>query len=147
VNETATPIDATISSQGDAMARVEELIDRVGEAFGVDPDVLTDLRIALDEVVTNILKYAYSDSAPHDIGFHWELRDGRLATIIEDDGVPFDPLRAPQPDTTSSLADRQVGGLGIVFLKDLMHSVTYERVAGRNRLTLEQDLNGNAHGT
>jgi anti-sigma regulatory factor (Ser/Thr protein kinase) len=133
-------LDAAISNQGDTMDRVSELIDRVGAAYRLPPERETDLRIALDEVVTNIVKYAYADDGKHDIRIRCELLDGRLATTIEDDGVAFDPLQAPMPDVSSPLATRQVGGLGIVFLMELMQSVKYERVGARNRLILVQEI-------
>ena len=137
---TFAPIDATFSSRGDAMARVSRLIDRVGREYAVPSEVLTNLRIALDEVVTNIVKYAYRDGASHDITIHCEIRDGRLETTVEDDGVAFDPLLAPRPDLAAPLATRDVGGLGVHFVRNLMSAVIYERVEGRNRIILKQEL-------
>ena len=122
------------------MLRVSGLIDRVGKEYALPSEVLTNLRIALDEIVTNIVNYAYRDGASHDITIHCEIRDGRLETTVEDDGVAFDPLRAPPPDLTVPLASREVGGLGVHFVRNLMSAVTYERVGGRNRLTLKQEI-------
>jgi serine/threonine-protein kinase RsbW len=134
------PIAATLSSRDDAMSRVLQLVERVGTEYALPGEVLTNLRIALDEIVTNIAKYAYRDDAAHDITIHFEMRGSRLATTVEDDGVAFDPLRAQQPDLAAPLASREVGGLGVHFVRNLMSSVAYERVGGRNRLTLEQDV-------
>jgi anti-sigma regulatory factor (Ser/Thr protein kinase) len=125
------------------MPRVNELVDRVGEAFSVPPEALTNLRIALDEIVTNIMSYAYPDGAAHEIRIHCEMRAGQLETTVEDDGIAYDPLQAPEPDVTSSLTRRPVGGLGVHFVKSLMNAVVYERVAGHNRLTLQQAFEPN----
>ena len=122
------------------MQGVSQLIDRAGLELGVPAEALTDLRIALDEIVTNIVKYAYADDGPHQFTIRCELQAGALATIVEDDGVAFDPLRAPEPDLTVPSEQRRVGGLGLHFVKKLMKSVEYERVEGRNRLTLKQQL-------
>jgi len=138
-----TPIDATLASRGDAMQRVSRLIDRVGREYALPSEVVTNLRIALDEVVTNIVKYAYRDGASHDITVHCEIRNGRLETTVEDDGVAYDPLLAPRPDVAVPLAAREVGGLGVHFVRALMSDVAYERVGGRNRLTLKQELGAN----
>jgi len=134
------PIHATFSNSGDTMPRIARLLDRVGAEYSLPPGVLTDLRIAMDEVVTNIFKYAWLDDAPHDISIACRMHGGVLETTIEDDGVPFDPLLAPSPDIHSALDTREVGGLGVHFLKRLMRDVAYERVGGRNRLTLTQEL-------
>ena len=138
--ETFTPIDATLTTRGDAMLRLSRLIDRVGKEYALPSEVVTNLRIALDEVVTNIVKYAYRDGASHDITVHCEIRDGRLETTVEDDGVAYDPLLAPRPDVAAPLATREVGGLGVHFVRNLMSDVAYERVGGRNRLTLKQEI-------
>ena len=137
---TFAPIHGTLPSRGDAMLRVSGLIDRVGKEYALPSEVVTNLRIALDEIVTNIVNYAYPDGASHDITIHCEIREGRLETTVEDDGVAFDPLRAPPPDLAVPLASRQVGGLGVHFVRNLMSAVTYERVGGRNRLTLKQEI-------
>jgi len=125
------------------MQRVSRLIDRVGREYALPSEVVTNLRIALDEVVTNIVKYAYRDGASHDITVHCEIRNGRLETTVEDDGVAYDPLLAPRPDVAVPLAAREVGGLGVHFVRALMSDVAYERVGGRNRLTLKQELGAN----
>ena len=136
------PIYAAFSNRDDTIPRVSQLLDHVGVRYALPAEVLTDLRIALDEVVTNIVKYAYTDDARHDITIHCQIRDGRLETTIEDDGVAFNPLRAAAPDLATPLEHREVGGLGVHFVKKLMNSVSYERVGGRNRLTLKQALAG-----
>ena len=137
---TKPPIQATFSNPANALAGTTRLLDRVGKEFRLPPEVLTDLRIAMDEVVTNILKYAWRDENSHDITIECRIRDGNLQTTIEDDGIAFDPLLAPAPDLKAPVATREVGGLGVHFLKHLMRDVAYERVGGRNRLTLTQDL-------
>ena len=147
VTDPVKPIDGAFSSGEDAMSSLSTLLDRLANAYRLPPQVMTDLRIALDEVVSNIVKYGYADNAHHDITIHWEIRSGRLETRIEDDGIAFDPLRAPEPDLAAPLATRRAGGLGVHFVKKLMNSVTYERVDGRNRLTLKQDLGSYGSGS
>jgi serine/threonine-protein kinase RsbW len=61
---------------------------------------------------------------------------------IEDEGPGFDPLSLPPPDVTASLADRRVGGLGVFLVRQMMDSVSYERVAGRNQLRMSKSLTG-----
>jgi serine/threonine-protein kinase RsbW len=137
---TKPPIKATFSNPTHALAGATRLLDRVGREYGLPSEVLTDLRIAMDEVVTNILKYAWRDEGSHDLTIECQVGGGRLQTTIEDDGVAFDPLLAPAPDLNAPMATREIGGLGVHFLKHLMRDVAYERVGGRNRLTLTQDL-------
>ena len=140
VNVRAAPIQAAFANCGDAMDLVLEMVDKVAEAYGLPDEVLTNLRIALDEVVTNIMNYAYVDGGRHEFTIRCELRGEALETVIEDDGVAYDPLSTPVPDLTVSFDQRKVGGLGVHFVKNLMSAVTYERIGNRNRLTLKQEL-------
>ena len=122
------------------MPEVLRLVDRVGEEYQVPDETLTDLRIALDEVVTNIIKYAYRDDGPHEIRIRCALQGGTLQTTVEDDGIAFDPLLAPAPDLGTPVATRQVGGLGVHFLRSLMSDLSYRRQGNRNCLTLKQEI-------
>jgi anti-sigma regulatory factor (Ser/Thr protein kinase) len=140
------PIDTTLANRREALARVSRVLDQLGSQYGLQREMLTDLRVALDEILSNIIDYAYADNAQHDITIHFEVRDGRLETVVEDDGIAFDPLSAPRPVLDSPLASRRVGGLGVHFVRNLMDEVKYERVGGRNRLTLHQNLGGATEG-
>jgi anti-sigma regulatory factor (Ser/Thr protein kinase) len=131
-------MEGTFSTRSDALAGVSSLVDRIALDLRLPRDVVTDLRIVLDEVVTNILKYAYPDQAQHDIQLRCEVRGGWLETTVEDDGIAFNPLQAPEPDVASPLESRRLGGLGVHFMKSLTSSVSYERVGGHNRLRIRQ---------
>lgn len=104
------------------------------------PAVVNGLRVSLDEVLSNIISYAYDDDATHEIAVRLALADGMLSVEIEDDGVPFDWTQARGADRTAPLMDREVGGLGIEFLKALNDSVVYRRGDGRNFLVLTKKV-------
>src|SRR5262249_46780457 len=63
-----------------------------------------------------------------------------VTMIVEDDGPQFDPLSLPPPDVTASLADRRGGGLCVFLVRDMMDTVTYARIAGRNQLRMSKRL-------
>jgi anti-sigma regulatory factor (Ser/Thr protein kinase) len=91
--------------------------------------------LALDEALTNIISYAFTDARRHEIEVQIEHRGGALAATVSDDGMPFDPLSRPPPDVRAPAEDRKVGGLGIHLVRALMDSVEYRRTGDRNRLT------------
>lgn len=133
-------IEITIVNQGSELARVAGLVDRLGVEHQIAPDALADMQVALDEVLTNVIDYGYTDDAEHKIGIRLQVIDDVLEAMIEDDGAPFDPLASTAPDLDASLQERRVGGLGIHFVKKLMTEVTYDRTGGRNRLVLTKRL-------
>jgi serine/threonine-protein kinase RsbW len=132
--------EITILNQGGELARVAGLLDRLGAEHHLAPEVLADMQVALDEVLKNLVDYAYSDDMAHEILLRFQVSDSMLEAVIEDDGVPFDPLTSPTPNLRMPLRERRVGGLGLHFVRNLMSEVTYDRVGNRNRLVLRKRL-------
>jgi anti-sigma regulatory factor (Ser/Thr protein kinase) len=99
-------------------------------------------QLALDELLTNVVSYAFEEGVRDPvITLVLQLADGRLEAVLRDNGRPFNPLRdAPVPDLDLSAEDRRVGGLGIHLTKAFVHTLSYERVDGWNRLNLVQPL-------
>ncbi len=94
------------------------------------------VNLAIEELVTNCIKYGYDDDGKHTIDIVLSVSDQALTMLAIDDGHAFDPLAAPPPDMSLELEDRPIGGLGIHLLKELSDDVQYERRDGMNRLTL-----------
>ena len=134
-------IEITIVNQGSELVRTADCLDRLGAEHHLAPEMIADMQVALDEVLTNIMKYAYTDNAEHEIHIRLRVIDSVLEAAIEDDGAPFDPLAIPAPDVSAPLRERRVGGVGIHFVRKLMDEVTYERAGGRNRLVLRKRVN------
>jgi serine/threonine-protein kinase RsbW len=95
--------------------------------------------VALDELLSNVVNHGL---AGRDGAIEIQLRLGEsgLEMVVTDDAPPFDPLAAPEVDTSAGVEERPIGGLGILVVRKLMESVTYERVGERNRLTLRRKL-------
>ena len=99
--------------------------------------------VALEEVFVNVAHYAYGEGDGEvtlDIGFFEE--DRSILFRMWDTGIPFDPLQKPDPDITLSIAQRQIGGLGIFLVKQIMDSVTYTYENGKNILTMIKKIQG-----
>jgi anti-sigma regulatory factor (Ser/Thr protein kinase) len=106
----------------------------------VPPEAAYLVSLAIEELVTNCLKYAYDDSDSHTVDFVLGLRDGALTVEVIDDGRAFNPLEVPSPDLSVAMEDRPIGGLGIHLLRELADEVSYERRQGTNRLKLRKKL-------
>ena len=100
-----------------------------------DDEILFKVRLCVEEIVENIIGYAY------DRGDGWlEAQTDRvgdsLVITLRDAGVPFNPLDSTDPDTTLSAEDRQIGGLGIFICKQMMDSISYTYENGCNVLSM-----------
>lgn len=100
--------------------------------------------LALEELVTNILKYGYDDGDEHLIHIRLAYDGAELCLCICDDGHPFDPTRTPEPDLTLPVEQRPIGGLGISLVRKNFDSFFYRRENGRNctELRLRDKTNG-----
>lgn len=131
-------IETIIVNRRAEFARVTTLVDQLGVEHRLPQGVIADVCIALDEILTNIVDYGYTDDAEHEIRITLQVLDNSLEALIEDDGVPFNPLTSAAPDLGAPLQPRRVGGVGIHFVRKLMDEVAYDRVGDRNRLVLRK---------
>ncbi len=106
-------------------------------AWGVDAELLYPVELSLEEVLVNVISYAYpkEEKGNIDVSCSWDSQQGLTIQVV-DYGVAFDPLEKPDPDTNLSLDERGIGGLGIFLAKKMMDKVTYERNQGKNILTM-----------
>jgi serine/threonine-protein kinase RsbW/sigma-B regulation protein RsbU (phosphoserine phosphatase) len=106
--------------------------------------IVHDISVALDEALSNIIAYGYQAEAQGEITVRPTCTGDEMRIEIEDGGRAFNPLQAPPPDLAADLAERQVGGLGIHFIRSLMDAVAYDRHDGRNRLKMVKRIAGGA---
>jgi anti-sigma regulatory factor (Ser/Thr protein kinase) len=95
-----------------------------------------DIELCLNELVANVIRYAYEDRGTHEIRIALERDGGEIRATIEDDGRPFNPLEKGPPATLLSLEAAGVGGWGIPIVRAFADGVSYERRDGRNRTTI-----------
>ena len=106
----------------------------------VSADASYLVSLAIEELVTNCVKYGYDDEATHTIDIVLSVEDGFLRMEVIDDGHAFNPLEAPKPDLALPLSERPLGGLGIHLLRELSDEMLYERRDGTNRLVLTKRM-------
>jgi len=120
------------------LERVRDEVERFLERCGVGGREAYHIQLALDELVTNVVSYASEPGARCRIGLLLERGPASVDMTLEDDGRPFNPLLAPQPDLKAPLEQRPIGGLGIHFVRKTMDELTYERKNGRNILFIRK---------
>lgn len=131
-------LSVTLAARLPEITRLAGLVEDFGTQHGLPSSVVFDLNLSLEEVLANVISYAYDD--PHQRSVEVRLKVGRsqVWAEIEDEGREFNPLEAAPPDTEAGLDERRVGGLGIHLVRSLMDSVEYRREKGRNILTMRK---------
>ena len=122
------------------VTRFSAFIKSATEKLGIEKSLARQLRLAVEEAVVNVIEYAYPAGKEGDITIKIMSNGNTLRFQIIDAGVLFDPTMKERADTTLSAEDRQIGGLGILLVRELMDSINYERIEGTNVLTLIKNL-------
>jgi anti-sigma regulatory factor (Ser/Thr protein kinase) len=103
---------------------------------GVSESRALDFELCLNELVTNIVHYAYADRGRHEIRVVLEHEGAEIRATLEDDGKPFNPMEKTPPPVPDSLGEAGIGGWGIPIVRALADRFSYERRDGRNRVTI-----------
>jgi sigma-B regulation protein RsbU (phosphoserine phosphatase) len=119
---------------------VNEKFMEFSQANKLSPKITNPTRMAFDELLANIISYAYVDGTHHEIGIKVSLVNDSVVIVITDDGLPFNPFTREDPDTDLSVEDRGIGELGIHLVKNVMDEVYYKRHIDRNVITLVKTL-------
>lgn len=124
--------------------RITWLTDQVNEALeslNCPMKAQMQIDVAIDELLANIASYAYAPNKG-DVTVRFDFdEESRMASIsFIDTGIPYDPLRKPDPDVTLQAQEREVGGLGIFLVKKTMDDMLYARKDGRNILTIRKRI-------
>ena len=130
----------TLHNDVQQISKLADFVDTIAEEASIDPSLAMSLNLALEEAVTNVVMYAYPAGEEGDVDIVAELSDGSLLFTISDKGIPFDPTKKEDADITLGVEERQIGGLGIFLVRQLMDTVEYERKDGYNILTMEKKL-------
>ena len=120
--------------------KIAGLIDDLVGETGIEASLATNLNLALEEAVVNVMNYAYPKGTTGSVQLEAMLAADTLNFVITDSGTPFDPTSVEDADVTLGVEDRPVGGLGIFLVRQIMDTVNYERVDGHNILTLSKKI-------
>ena len=134
----------TLPNDVQAVPQLNGFVDEVCEQAGFDMSTTMKLNLAIEEAVVNVMNYAYPAGVKGDVDIEAQINDERLKFVISDSGTPFDPTAKAEVDTTLSAEERGIGGLGIHLIRQIMDTINYERVDGKNVLTLRKKLTKNS---
>ena len=115
-------------------------LEKFSAGHNLSKNILFDINLALDELVTNIISYGFEENTDHEIIISIDKKEDRVDIILEDDGKEFNPLNEKEPEFGGSIDEREIGGLGIYFVKQKMNSVDYERQNNKNILRLVKQI-------
>jgi anti-sigma regulatory factor (Ser/Thr protein kinase) len=122
------------------VAEVNTAFAGFAEAHALPAEVRRSVNVALDELLANAVSHGQTGRDPCSVTVEVELDLERVTVTVTDDGAPFDPFGRDAPDTSLSLEERAIGGLGIHLVGQLMDQVSYQRRDGHNVVVLVKQL-------
>jgi anti-sigma regulatory factor (Ser/Thr protein kinase) len=120
--------------------RLGQVVTEFAQRQHWSSQLLFEVSVSLEEIITNVISYAYEDDKEHEIMLRLSFTDGEMTAEIEDDGRPFNPLEVAEPDINQPIEEREIGGLGIYLVRKFMTDLAYQRREGKNLLTLKKKI-------
>ena len=129
------------TAKTEALSDVLGYVEQTLEDFGCPMKVQMAVCVAIEEVFVNVAHYAYGKGeGDMNLGIGFDEESRTITFRMTDKGIPFDPLKKPDPDITLSADEREIGGLGIFIAKKTMDSITYAYENGENILTMMKKI-------
>lgn len=132
--------ELTFKNEEQELNRVAEFMETVCDELQLDMHVAMKLQVAMEEMVTNVIFYAYPEGTSADITLSAESDGRELTFVLSDTGKPFDPTTKENADLDVNPMDREQGGMGILIVKNIMNEVSYKRLGDMNQLTMKKKL-------
>ena len=120
--------------------RLATFLDEIADELSLPMDLVFNLNLVLEEAVSNVIMYAYPKDVTNDILLTARADGSSLIFTLTDSGEEFDPTQVPDADVTLSAEERQIGGLGIFLIRNIMNKVEYQRIEGKSVFTLTKEI-------
>lgn len=133
------PLSVFFQNDINELVKVQQVLDQCAEVFSLSTKAHMNLNLILEELISNIIFYAYTDHEPHVIYLNLSFEAGSIKGVIQDDGIAFNPLEAPKVDTSTTLEEKNIGGLGIHLIRNMTKELSYKRQDPYNFLEFSLD--------
>ena len=132
--------EITIKNQIGELERVNQFLDDIAAELGLDMELQMNLNLVLEEMVSNVIFYAYPEGKSADIELVAESHGKELTFVLTDRGKEFDPTAKEDANPDINPMERDIGGMGIDIVKNIMNEVSYQRLEGKNLLTMTKEI-------
>ena len=129
-----------LKNQISELERVNQFVEEIGDELGLDIELQMNLNLVMEEMVSNVIFYAYPQGTEAEIELVAESDGKEVTFVLSDSGKEFDPTMKESVNTDINPAERDIGGMGIFIVKNIMNKVTYQRLKGKNLLTMKKDI-------
>jgi serine/threonine-protein kinase RsbW len=130
----------TLANDIGSVSTVLDALESFADENGIAQAKIMRLNLVLDELITNTISYGFPDGGAGTIHLCVELIGGTVNVALTDNGVPFNPVEAAEPERSGAIEEREVGGLGLKLIRSYVNRLDYRRDGAFNHLHLEMDV-------
>ncbi|MDR9415378.1 MAG: ATP-binding protein [Gracilimonas sp.] len=138
--ETSNIQTLTVEASTEHLAKVRNFVAAHAEQIGLDQKDVSEIRLAVDEAYTNIIKHAYKNDAKMNVNIEIGSNGEQLWISLMDEGKSFDPSSYNEPDLMQRIKEKKRGGMGVYLIRKLMDQVQYNRTGHTNEIRMVKKL-------
>jgi len=129
-----------LKNQVGELERVNRFIEEIGNELGLSMELRMNMNLVMEEMVSNVIFYAYPKDVEGEIELEAEYDGNELCFVLSDSGKEFDPTQKEDANPDINPTEREIGGMGIYIVKNIMNEVSYQRLEGKNLLTMKKNI-------
>ena len=129
-----------LKNQIGELEKVNKFIEEIGDELGLGMELRMNLNLVMEEMVSNVIFYAYPKGVEAEIELVAECDGKELSFVLSDNGKEFDPTLKEDLNLDINPSEREIGGMGIYIVKNIMNEVSYQRLEGKNLLTMKKNI-------
>jgi serine/threonine-protein kinase RsbW len=129
-----------LKNQIGELEKVNKFIEEIGDELGLGMELRMNLNLVMEEMVSNVIFYAYPKGVEAEIELVAECDGKELSFVLSDSGKEFDPTLKEDLNLDINPSEREIGGMGIYIVKNIMNKVSYKRLEGKNLLTMKKEI-------
>ena len=122
----ASKNELTVSGDFENLSKICDFVEQAATQAGLDDRGVYAIQMAVDEACTNIIEHAYGGEGKGDIRLTYEVQKDGIQVVIYDQGAPFHPAQVPEFNPQLPLHERQLGGMGLFFMRNLVDQVEFK---------------------
>lgn len=136
MSNTVTRYNKSVEASTKHLAEVRDFVAEHAVEFGFRKQDVADIRLAVDEAYTNIIKHAYEDNPGQLVDITLGYNRSEFWISLRDTGRTFDPASYSKPDLRKKMREKKRGGVGVYLIRRLMDDVQYRQVDGENEIRM-----------
>lgn len=130
----------SVEASTEHLAQVRDFVAAYAEHIGLTQKDISEIRLAVDEAYTNIIKHAYKGNPTKKVHIEIGSDSDQLWISLTDKGKSFDPNTYHEPDLMQRIKEKKRGGMGVYLIRKLMDQVQYNRKDHANEIRMVKKL-------